>query len=109
MPIANCIITSECQESKYNLIDCWASESGQSSEHMTVNIITSTQQLGKKYSAMATLFLPSLWSDSAVSSLQIGLAKALAKTYGLSLDDVNVITSIVGSGFVVESGKQEKW
>lgn len=109
MPIANCIISSECRESEYSFIDCWASESGQSPEHMTVNIIKSTQQFGKKYGAMATLYLPSLWSESAISSLQIGLAKALAKTYGLSLDDVNVVTSIVESGFVVESGKEEKW
>jgi len=109
MSIANCIITADCHESEYSVIDCWASESGQSPEHMTVNVITSTQQFGKKYGAMATLFLPSLWSESAISSLQIGLARALAKTYGLSLNDVNVITSVVESGFVVDAGKEEKW
>lgn len=109
MPIANCIVTPECQASEYKLIDCWASESGQSPEHMTVNITTSTNQFGNKYAAMATLFLPSLWSDSAISALQIGLAKALAKTYSLSLNDVIVMTNIVESGFVVESGKVEKW
>ncbi len=109
MPVANCIVTSECRASNYNVIDIWANESGQSPEHMTVNITTSSQQLGKRYNAMAILFLPSLWSDSAISSLQLGLAKALAKAYGLSLDDVNVITNIVEPGFVVESGKEVKW
>lgn len=109
MPIANCIVTSECQKSEDDLIELWASESGQSPDHMTVNILTSTDQLGNKYSVMATLFLPSLWSDSSVSSLQIGLAKALAKYFNLSLGDVHIITHIVESGLVVESGQEEKW
>jgi len=112
MPIANCIITSKCHNNtggSSNLIDLWAKESKSSSEHMTINIITSSEQLGNKYSIMATLLLPSMWSESDISSLQLGLAKALKSHYGVSLEDVFISTSIVSSGLVVESGKEIKW
>lgn len=109
MPIANCIVTSECMSSDTDLIELWSKESGQSSESMTVNILFSAQQLGNKYRVMATLHLPSLWSESAISSLQLGLAQALSTHYSLPLDEVFVITNIVESGRVVEAGKEERW
>jgi len=109
MPIANCIVTPECKQNEQDLIDVWARESGQPPHNMTVNITYSSLQIGNRYGAMATLFLPSLWSQSAISSLQVGLAVALAKTFNLSVDEVHVITSIVKSGLVVESGKVEEW
>ena len=109
MPIANCIVTSECKSSDTNLIELWSKESGQSSEGMTVNIISDAQQLGKKYRVIATLHLPSLWSESGISSLQLGLAQALSKYFSLQIDEVFVITNIVESGRVVESGKEERW
>lgn len=109
MPIANCIVTSDCEESTSNLIELWASESGQSSEHMTINLMVSNRQLGNKYAVMATLFLPSMWSSSDISLLQLGLAKALATHFKLALSEVHVITNIVNAGLVVESGQEIKW
>jgi len=112
MPIANCIITSKCQShsaSSSNLIELWANESKISSEHMTINIITSNEQLGNKYAIMATLLLPSIWSKSDITSLQVGLAKALTVHYDAPLEDVFISTTIVNSGMVVESGKEVKW
>jgi hypothetical protein len=112
MPIANCIVTPKCQNGSGgsgNLIELWSSESKISSEHMTINIITSNEQLGNKYTIMATLLLPSIWSNSNVSSLQIGLAKALASHFKVSLKEVFISTNIVNSGMVVESGKEVKW
>jgi len=112
MPIANCIITSESQknaDNSNNLIELWAKESGKSSEHMTINIITSYKQFGKKYSIMANLLLPSMWSSADISSLQVGLARALSQHYKLNLQDVHVVTSLVNSGMVVEAGKEIKW
>jgi hypothetical protein len=78
-------------------------------EHMTINIITSTEHLGKKYSMMATLLLPSIWSKPDITLLQIGLAKALILHCELSLEDIFISTNIVNSGMVVESGKEVKW
>ncbi len=49
MPIANCLVTKKrYQEAKSSdsLIELWASESGKSSKHMTVNIIKSSEQQG---------------------------------------------------------------
>ena len=109
MQIANCIITSDCRESTSNLIELWARESGQSSEHMTINLIVSNRQLGNQYAVTATLFLPSIWSSSDVSLLQLGLAKALATHFKLALSEVHVITSIISPGMVVESGQEIKW
>ena len=112
MPIANCIITEQCQnnlDSASNLIDLWANESKLSSEHMTINVITSSEQLGKQYAIMATLLLPSIWSKPDITSLQVGLAKALALHYDVSLDDIFISTSIIISGMVVESGNEVKW
>ncbi len=109
MPIANCIVTSECKAGSGDLIEMWAGESGQSCEHMTINIVTSKQQLGKKYNVMATLYLPSLWPDSSISSLQIGLAKALSQYFSLPLSEIFIITNIVESGKVVAAGQEERW
>lgn len=112
MPMANCIITSECQDrsaGSSNLIELWANVAKKPSEHMTVNIITSEEQLGNKYAIMATLLLPSIWSKPDITSLQTGLAEALRLYYDVSIEDVFVSTSIVNSGMVVESGKEVKW
>ena len=112
MPIANCIITPKCQKGSDvsgNLIDLWASESKKSSEKMTINILTSSEQLGQQYTIIANLLLPSIWSSSDISSLQLGLAKALSLSFDLSSKEVFVSTSIVESGMVVEAGKEVDW
>ncbi len=109
MPIANCIVTTDCQHNSFDLVELWAKESGQSSEHMTINITTSTHQYGNKYTIMATLWLPSIWSKSNISSLQLGLAKALAYYFNIAPSEIHVITQIVESGNVVEGGKEIQW
>jgi len=76
---------------------------------MTINVITSNEQLGKKYTILTTLLLPSIWSYSDISSLQIGLTKALTLHFNVSLKDVFISTNMVNSGMVVESGKEAKW
>lgn len=112
MPIANCIITSDyskCINSSNDLITLWASESDMSPDNMTINIIKSDEQHGKKYTVMADLLLPSVWSGEDVSKLQIGLAKALALYFNVSKQQVFVVTNIVNSGMVVEEGEEVIW
>lgn len=112
MPIANCIISPELTatlEQPQSLIELWSGHSGQSSEHMTVNLISSIAQVGAGYKIMAFLYLPSLWSDKAVSQLQIGLARSLAEGFACDLSSVQIITTMVNSGFVVENGEQIEW
>jgi len=109
MPIANCVIIKECMNRSGNLIDLWSQEAGVASEHMTINVIVSDEQLGNKYKIMANLALPTLWSTSDISSIQVGLAKALSKYFIVEINEVHVITNIVASGTVVESGKEIQW
>jgi len=80
-----------------------------SSEHMTINVMTSTEQWGHQYAITATLLLPSLWSSPDIISLQLGLANALSLHFDVPLEGVFVSTSIVKSGMVVDSGKIVKW
>jgi hypothetical protein len=109
MPIANCVITQQCSPGEGSLIALWAREAKVSAEHMTINIVTSCQQLGNKYKIMANLALPSMWTPADISSLQIGLAKALSTHFAVAINEVHVITNIVTSGLVVESGQEIKW
>ena len=76
---------------------------------MTINIVRSSEQHGKKYKAMAELRLPSLWSPEKIPALQTGLAKAIATYFSLSPGEVHVITTVVESGMVVESGEEVHW
>lgn len=109
MPIANCIVAAHCQLPIDDLVTRWAEESGMSAEHMTVNLVTSKQQIGVHYAVMATLLVPSMWSESAIDSLQLGLARALSKCLSLSLQEVHVTSHIIQSGNVIENGQKLEW
>lgn len=109
MPIATCIVNPDCPNHSGDLIELWAKEAGLLSKHMTINLIVSNEQLGNKYGVMATLSLPSAWKKAQISSLQIGLAKALAKSFSLNIREIHVITHIINAGFVVEEGNEVKW
>ena len=114
MPIANCIIVSEVEENiilnnQTDIISDWSQQSGVAREHMTINFIRSLAQFGKQYQVMATLQLPSVWSQEKVSILQLGLATALSKYFQISSEQVHVVTTIIESGLVVENGEEISW
>lgn len=111
MPIADCFFIGElpADADLDSLIALWSEESDVGPEEMTINLIDGVRQGGSSYRLMALLFLPSLWSADAVRRLQRGLAAALSRGLGLSPADVNVITSIVDSGHVVENGGTQEW
>lgn len=110
MPIANCFVApSHSLRSSVDIVAAWAKESGKGAEQMTVNMIYASQQRGKGYAVMANLLLPSLWSRSDISLLQIGLAKALATSFGVDINQIHIVTSVISSGMVVENGQELKW
>ena len=112
MPIANCVVAKSYLDkidSSRDLIKKWADESKMSSEHMTINLIANYAQFGNSYAVMARLFLPTLWSAKAVSSLQTGLARALSFYFQVGIDDVHVISCRIDSGLVVENGQEQAW
>ncbi len=112
MPIANCLlhnVPDELESQLDSLTALWSQESGISTKQMTINLMTSTRQIGTAYRVMAFLYLPSLWDAEQVRQLQVGLARAFSRALAMTPDDVHVITSIVDSGHVVEGGKPQTW
>jgi hypothetical protein len=111
VPIANCFIRDEPRADLGgdDLTALWSEESGIGSEQMTINVIAGTRQYGAPYRVMAFLYLPSLWSTEHVRQLQTGLARALGRGFAVDPAEIQVITSIVESGQVVEGGETQDW
>jgi hypothetical protein len=111
VPIANCFVHGELpsQLEIDALQALWSDEAGIGSEQMTINVIAGTRQTGAPYRVVAFLYLPSLWSSEQVRQLQTGLARALGRGFALAPADIQVITSIVESGQVVEGGETQDW
>ena len=112
MPIASCYISKHLYNKAKEITDLvklWSDNSISCSEEMTINLISIDQQFGKPYSVIAHLVLPSLWSTQDISLIQLGLSKALASYFETSEECILVTTSIIESGFVVESGEIVNW
>jgi hypothetical protein len=109
MPIANCLVPSVPDDlDTSEVVAAWSNRSGIDSDEMTVNLLEA-HQAGKPYAVMAWLYLPSIWPDDAVAALSQGLAAALADAFVVEPSSVQVVTSIVASGLVVEDGETVHW
>jgi hypothetical protein len=111
VPIATCFVHGEvpAEVDIDALTEWWSEESGVGSEQMTINLVAGALQSGAPYRVMAFLHLPSLWTSEQVRRLQVGLAGALARSFAVAPAEVQVITSIVESGHVVEGGETQDW
>ena len=108
-PIANCIVSVEIPTKAEEIVKVWSAHSGKPSSEMTVNFSRAETQSGNKYAVVANLYLPSIWQEQDVASLQTGLANAISECFSIGIDSVFVLTTVVSSGCVVESGKVVKW
>ena len=109
MPIANCYFPSSREHPHAEkIVAAWSHRSGIDAGEMTVNVVTAHQG-GKEYAVLAWLYLPSLWSEQEVAALAEGLAAALADVSDVQPSAVQVLTSVVSSGTVVEAGKTLHW
>jgi hypothetical protein len=109
VPIANCLVASVPDNlDTSEIVAAWSNRSGIDSDEMTINLLQA-HQAGKPYAVMAWLYLPSIWPDGAVAALTEGLAAALADAFVVELSSVQVVTSIVASGLVVEDGQTVRW
>ena len=109
MPIANCFVASPPDEPDPEaIVTAWSTRSGIDANEMTVNVVQG-QQGGKRYAVIAWLYLPSLWSEADVVALSEGLAAALEEALRVPPRAVQVLTSIITSGFVVDAGKTLRW
>ena len=77
MPVAQCFLT---RLPETDLVARWSRLAGVEAEHMTLQLVKVDAQQGRPYEAMAWLHLPSLWSAEAVDRLQLGLARAEARS-----------------------------
>jgi hypothetical protein len=109
MPIANCLVVSMPDDlDADDIVAAWAARSGIEPTEMTVNLVAAHQG-GKRYAAMAWLYLPSLWADDAIVALSEGLAAALSDGLSVDQSSVQVLTLIVPPGRVVEGGSVVHW
>ena len=109
MPIVNCFLAPDAEEPDAQaIVAAWSQRSGIAADEMTVNVVRA-QQGGKGYEVMAWLYLPSLWPEEDVAALGEGLAVALADVVHVRPSEVQVVTSIVTSGLVVEAGETLRW
>ncbi len=109
MPIANCFFASASDSpNAATIVTAWSDRSGIDATEMTVNVIHA-EQGGKRYAVTAWLYLPSLWSEHEVAALGEGLAAALADVAHVPPSAVQVLTSIVTSGSVVDGGRTLRW
>jgi hypothetical protein len=111
VPIANCFVHDDVTPGLEidALTTLWSEESGVGSEQMTINVIAGTRQAGVPYRVMAFLYLPTVWSAVQVRQLQVGLARALSRGFVVPAAEVQVITTIVESEYVVEGGEIQDW
>ncbi len=109
MPIANCIfVTTTDDPDARAIVRAWSSYSGIDADDMTINVMHARQG-GRRYAVMAWLYLPSLWTNDDVVALSEGLAAALAEVVHVPSSSVQVLTSIMTSGLVVEAGETLRW
>ncbi len=110
MPIANCFVRrdSAIELEPDDIVQAWSTASGVGTDEMTINVVPADQG-GKAYTVMAWLYLPSLWSDDEVVALGEGLATALANGAAVDTTAIQVITTIVHPGYVIESGTTLYW
>ena len=109
MPIANCFVASPTDHlAAHTVVAAWSDRSGIDADEMTVNLVQ-VEQGGKRYAVMAWLYLPSLWSEEDLVALTEGLAAALADVFRVQSSAIQVVTSIVESGLVVEAGETLHW
>jgi hypothetical protein len=109
MPIANCHVLSMPDDlGPSDIVEAWSRHSGIEPDEMTLDLVA-VQQGGKRYRAIAWLYLPSLWPEEAVDALATGLAAALAEALDVESSSVQVLTSIMTSGLVVEAGEIMHW
>ncbi len=111
MPIANCFIKEKQISLKElrKLSESWASEIQVDVDDVCLTFIPDCIQAGQQYKVLVNLYLPSLWSEDQVNHIQKSLLGILCGFFKVDSSQVFIMTSIIQSGHVVESGEIVKW
>ena len=111
MPIANCYIKNKqvSQGELEELAGKWAEKLHIDIKDICLTILTDFTQVGQQYEVMINLFLPSLWAEEDVKTIQKTLLELLKSYLKIDPSEIFLITSIVQSGHVMENGKIAEW
>lgn len=111
MPIANCYINqiTVSNQKLEALTKEWATVIEVDISDICLSFVEVAAQTGQTYKIVVNLFLPSLWDKSNIEKIQLSLDILLKRHLQLESEDVFIITNIVQSGNIMESGKIVKW
>ena len=111
MPIANCFIKDKkvSQQELQQLAEKWASDAEVDVKDICLTFIPNCIQAGQQYIALANLYLPSLWNDEQIHHIQKSLLRIICEFLRVESSEVFIMTSMIQSGHVVESGEIVKW
>ena len=111
MPIANCYIKNKqvSQGELEELAGKWAEKLHIDIKDICLTVLTDFTQVGQQYEVMINLFLPSLWAEEDVKTIQKTLLELLKSYLKINSSEIFLITSIVQSGHVMENGKIAEW
>lgn len=111
MPIANCYIKNrEIPKNELeDLVRQWAELWHIDVSDICLTVLTEFMQVGQQYEVMINLFLPSLWSNGDVRSIQKALLELMMNYLKIEPSDIFLMTSIIQSGHVMENGGIVEW
>jgi hypothetical protein len=111
MPIANCFIKNKnLNSNEWSIMASeWAQSIEVDTEDICINIITGVIQVGRDYSVLVDLHIPSLWTDKEIKKIQLGLLNVLQKHLDIPPEQIFIMTNIIHSGRVVENGEIVAW
>lgn len=111
MPIINCYTKNInlLPEEWDRLVDTWARQIGITRNDITIHIIQEYLQIGALYDLKIELYLPSLWSDEAVTRIQESFLELIEKNLGIKQTNIFLMTQIIQSGHVIDRGEKAEW
>jgi len=111
MPILNCYTTKTNLHSERweHLAHAWSEKIGVDQKDINIHVICDCLQVGAKYELKAELYLPSLWSDQAVTNIQQSFLELAEEILDIKPGDIFLMTQIIQSGHVIDRGKREEW
>lgn len=109
MPIATCHTDASLGTLDTDaIVKAWSRHAAIASDEMTVHVVQGSWG-GRRYSAIAHLLVPSIWTTDESTRLSLGLASALTEILDTAPNSVLVTTTVLESGSVVENGAVVCW
>ncbi len=111
MPIAVCYLRNKkpIKDELDALAKKWADKINVHIRDISLTAISDFVQAGEQYSAMIHLFLPSLWPEDDIGNIQRTLCEVFREYLNADASEIFILTSIIGSGHVLENGEVAQW